>query len=62
MCLVRLDVTSDVTEQEDDQKETIEGHEGSKQPSIKHFFMKTVKDADKGHFQIQVRLIIEKKP
>ena len=39
---------SDVTEQEDDQRETIEGHEGSKQPSIKHFFMKTVKDADKG--------------
>ena len=25
---------SDVTEQEDDQRETIEGHEGSKQPSI----------------------------
>ena len=48
MCLVGLDVTSDVTEQEDDQKETIEGHEGSKQPSIKHFFMKTVKDAVKG--------------
>ena len=39
---------SDVTEQEDDQRETIEGHEGSKQPSIKHFFMKTVKDADEG--------------
>ena len=39
---------SDVTEQEDDQRETIEGYEGSKQPSIKHFFMKTVKDADKG--------------
>ena len=39
---------SDVTEQEDDQRETIEGHEGSKQPSIKHFFMKTVKNADKG--------------
>ena len=38
---------SDVTEQEDDQKETI-GHEGSKQPLIKHFFMKTVKDTDKG--------------
>ena len=38
----------DVTEQEDDQRETIGGHEGSKQPSIKHFFMKTVKDADKG--------------
>ena len=38
---------SDVTKQEDDQRETIEGHEGSKQPSIKHFFMKTVKDADK---------------
>ena len=40
--------SSDVPEQEDDQRETIEGHEGSKQPSIKHFFMKTVKDADKG--------------
>ena len=40
---------SDVTEQEDDQRETIEGHEGSKEVSIKHFFMKTVKDADKGH-------------
>ena len=39
---------SDVTEQEDDQRETIEGHEGSKQPSIKHFFVKRVKDADKG--------------
>ena len=39
---------SDVTEQEDDQRERIEGHEGRKQPSIKHFFMKTVKDADKG--------------
>ena len=39
---------SDVTEQENNQRETIEGHEGSKQPSIKHFFMKTVKDADKG--------------
>ena len=38
---------SDVTEQEDDQRQTIEGHEGSKQPSIKHFFMKTVKDANK---------------
>ena len=24
------------------------GHEGSKQPLIKHFFMKTVKDTDKG--------------
>ena len=35
---------SDVTEQEDDQRETIGGHEGSKQPLIKHFFMKTVKD------------------
>ena len=39
---------SDVTEQEDDQRETIGGHEGSKQPLIKHFFMKTVKDTDKG--------------
>ena len=39
---------SDVIEQGDDQRETIEGHEGSKQPSIKYFFMKTVKDADKG--------------
>ena len=39
---------SDVTEQEDDQRETIEGHEGSKQPSIKNFFMKTIKDASKG--------------
>ena len=39
---------SGVTEQEDDQRETIEGHEGSKQPSIKHFVMKTVKDADEG--------------
>ena len=39
---------SDVTEQEDDERETIEGHEGSKQPSIKHFIMKIVKDADKG--------------
>ena len=39
---------SDVTEQEDDQRETIEGHKGSKQPSNKHFFMKTVKDADRG--------------
>ena len=39
---------SDVTEQEDDERETNEGHEGSKQPPIKHFFMKTVKDADKG--------------
>ena len=38
---------SDVTEQ-DDQRETIGGHEGSKQPLIKHFFMKTVKDTDKG--------------
>ena len=35
---------SDVTEQEDDQRETIGGYEGSKQPLIKHFFMKTVKD------------------
>ena len=35
--------SSDVTEQEDDQRETIEGHEGSKQPSIKHFFMKNSK-------------------
>ena len=39
---------SDVIEQEDNHRETIEGHEGSKQVSIKHFFMKTVKDADKG--------------
>ena len=39
---------SDVTEQEDDQRETIGGHEGSKQSLIKHFFMKTVKDTDKG--------------
>ena len=39
---------SDVTEQEDDQRETIGGHEGRKQPLIKHFFMKTVKDTDKG--------------
>ena len=39
---------SDVIEQEDDHREAIEGHEGSKQASIKHFFMKTVKDADKG--------------
>ena len=39
---------SDVAEQEDDQRETIGGHEGSKQPLIKHFFMKTVKDTDKG--------------
>ena len=39
---------SDVTEQEDDQRETIGGHEGSKQPLIKHFFMKTVKDTDEG--------------
>ena len=38
---------SDVTEQEDDQRETIGGYEGSKQPLIKHF-MKTVKDTDKG--------------
>ena len=51
---------SDVTEQEDDQRETIEGHEGSRQPSIKNFFMKTVKVNH--HFQIQVWLIIEKKP
>ena len=40
--------SSDVTEQEDDQRETIGGREGSKQPLIKHFFMKTVKDTDKG--------------
>ena len=39
---------SDVTEQEDDQRETIGGHEVSKQPLIKHSFMKTVKDTDKG--------------
>ena len=39
---------SDVAEQEDDQRETIEGHEGSKHQSIKHFLMKTVKDADVG--------------
>ena len=39
---------SDVTEQEDDQREAIGGHEGSKQPLIKHFFMKTVKGTDKG--------------
>ena len=39
---------TDITEQEDDQRETIQGHEGSKQPLIKHFFMKTVEDADKG--------------
>ena len=39
---------SDVAEQEDDQRETIEGYEGSKQPSINHFFMKTVRNADKG--------------
>ena len=35
---------SDVTEQEDDQRETSGGHEGSKQSLIKYFFMKTVKD------------------
>ena len=39
---------SDVTKQGDDQRETIGGDEGSKQPLIKHFFMKTVKDTDKG--------------
>ena len=39
---------SDVVEWEGDKRETIEGHEGSKQTSFKHFFMKTVKDADKG--------------
>ena len=39
---------SDVTEHEGDQRETIGGHEGSKQPLIKHFFMKTVRDTDKG--------------
>ena len=31
---------SHVTEQEDDWRETIEGHERSKQPSIKHFIVK----------------------
>ena len=44
---------SDVEEQEDDQTETIEGHEGSKWPSIKHSLMKTVKDADKGQSSLR---------
>ena len=39
---------SDVAEWEGDKRETIEGHEGSNRHPIKHFFMKTVKDADKG--------------
>ena len=43
---------SDIAKQEDDQRETIEGHEGSKQPSIKHFLMKTVKDADVGQLSL----------
>ena len=43
---------SDVTEQEDDQRETIGGHEGSKLPLIKHFFMKTVKDTDKDQLSL----------